>query len=236
MKEFSGHLSETIERTQTIKSFRFVADKKISFIPGQFLQVRFDQENKDNRQLNKYLSFSSSPHQAYFEVTKRLSSSEFSQRLNSFKKNDLGSFTGPLGNCIFKDEYKKICFLIGGIGITPVMSILGYIAEQNLTTDVVLVYSNKTPQEIAFKTELDNFKSAKNNINIIYTLTDYQPVDPGCYYGRIDTPLLDNKLKDIKERLIFIFGPPKMVEAMRDLCLASGCAKENLRAESFIGY
>ena len=61
----------------------------------------------------------------------------------------------PFGNCVFKDEYRKIGFLIGGIGITPVISIIEYIVDRSLATDVLLLYSNKTQEDIAFRRELD---------------------------------------------------------------------------------
>jgi ferredoxin-NADP reductase len=41
---------------------------------------------------------------------------------------------------------------------------------------------------------------------------------------------------DIKGRIIFAFGPPKMVEAMKGLCLGMGCNPANVKTESFLGY
>jgi len=33
-----------------------------------------------------------------------------------------------------------------------------------------------------------------------------------------------------------IFGPPKMVEAMKNICLELGISPEDIKTESFIGY
>lgn len=236
MGEFRARLIERIKRTQTVESFRFILNEKIDFLPGQFLKVIFDEDNKNNQGLNKYLSFSSSPYREYIEVTKRLSESEFSRKLNQLKIEDEFLFSGPWGNCIFREEYKKIGFLIGGIGITPVISILEYILDKKLTTDFILLYSNKSQDEIAFKEEMDKATLVHSNIKVIYTLTDYPPQDSSCIFGRINKELILDKVSDIPERLFFIFGPPKMVEAMKNLCWESGCKRENLKAESFIGY
>lgn len=222
-----------IKRTSSVESFRFLPQENVDFAPGQFLQVIFDENNKE---VNKYLSFSSSPTKEYIEVTKRLSDSEFSKKLNNLKEGEEVLLKVSLGNCVFKDDYKKIAFLVGGIGITPVISIMEYIAEKKLNTDVVLFYSNKTEEDIAFKKELDNWQRSSNNINIIYTLTDCQPKDKNCLSGRINKDLLMEKVKDLDERVLFIFGPPRMVEAMKNLCLDLGCKKEDLKTESFIGY
>ncbi|MDI6606466.1 MAG: FAD-dependent oxidoreductase, partial [Candidatus Omnitrophota bacterium] len=189
-----------------------------------------------NKELNKYLSFSSSPAREYIEVTKRLSQSQFSQKLKGLNPGDQVLLKAPMGSCVFKEEYKKIGFLIGGIGITPVISIIEHIVDKELDTDLVLFYSNRTPEEIAFKKELDYWRGVNKNIKLIFTVTDYQSKDPAYIFGRINADLLRQQNWNMVERILFIFGPPKMVGAMSDLCLALGCSKENLRAESFIGY
>ena len=236
MELLKVRLIERIKRTPSTESFRFTPEKKIEFIPGQFLQIIFDEASPNNRELNKYLSFSSSPRKEYIEVTKRLSVSQFSQRLNNLEIGKEILLKAPFGNCVFKDEYERIAFLIGGIGITPVISIMEYVAEKKLNTDIVLAYSNKTEEDIAFKNELDNWQIGNNNIKIFYTLTDCEPKQEGCIFGRIDKNLLQKKVKDLNQRIIFIFGPPKMVEAMKGLCTEVNCNKENIKSESFIGY
>lgn len=236
MKEFKARLIARIKRTPSVESFRFVLAQKLEFIPGQFTQVIFDENNRENRELNKYLSFSSSPDREYVEVTKRLTGSVFSVRLMGLKINNEVLLKAPSGNCIFKDEYKNIGFLIGGIGITPVISIIEYIINLKLGTDIALVYSNRTDEEIAFKQELDYWKSLNNNLRIYYFVTDCQPKDKSCIYGAITKDLLKEKVCDLDKRILFIFGPPKMVEAMKVLSFELGCNKENIKSESFIGY
>ena len=229
-------LIERIKRTPSTESFRFIPEKKIEFVPGQFLQLIFDEVSTNNKELNKYLSFSSSPTREYIEVTKRLSNSLFSQKLKSLNKDDKILIKAPFGNCVYKDEDKKIGFLIGGIGITPVISIIEYIVENKLDTDIVLVYSNKTEGEIAFKRELDYWRSINSNIKVFYTVTEYKPTDKDYIFGRISRAIFTEKVKDLRERVVFSFGPPRMVEAMKNLCLEINCKKDQLRTESFVGY
>jgi len=145
MDIFKVKFLERIKRTPTVESFRFMPEKRIDFLAGQFLRVIFDRDNLENKELNKFLSFSSSPCREYIEVTKRLSDSAFSQRLKSLKKDDEILIKAPLGSCVFNKDFKNIAFLIGGIGITPVISMLEYIQDENLDTDVMLFYSNRSP-------------------------------------------------------------------------------------------
>ncbi|RKY33080.1 MAG: hypothetical protein DRP74_00820 [Candidatus Omnitrophota bacterium] len=235
MQAFKVKLVEKIKRTPTIESFRFYSENKNQFLPGQFLQFVFDSSNPKNKDLNKYLSFSSSPLKDYIEVTKRLSESDFSSKLRNLKFEEEITLKAPFGTNVLREEYRKIAFLIGGIGITPVISILEYIVDRKLSTSAFLLYSNRNQEEIAFKKELDSWQN-NTNIKVFYTMTDSSKQDQNYISGRINKQLVVEKIKDIHERIIYIFGPPGMVKAMNALCLEAGCKKENLRTESFIGY
>jgi ferredoxin-NADP reductase len=236
MKEYKVKLQQRIKRTATVESFRFRPQEKIDFLPGQFLEVFFDEAHRDNSTLNKYLSFSSSPTKDYIEVTKRLSGSEFSGRLRGLREGEEVMIKAPIGASVFREEYKKIGFLTGGIGITPVISIIEYIVEKGLNTDVVLLYSNRTDEDIAFKQELDGWAKAHHNLRVVYTVTGCQPKDARCLAGRIDDTLVQSKIPDARERMLYSFGPPGMVESMTGLCRRIGCDEEKVIAENFTGY
>jgi len=236
MKEVRAKLSEKIKRTENIISFRFLLPERVEFLPGQFLQVIFDEKNPANRELNKFLSLSCSPGKDFIEVTKRISDSVFCQRLKGLKEGDAVLLKLPMGGCVYKSEFKFITFLVGGIGITPAISIIEYIIEKKLDTEINLFYSNRSEDDIAFKAELDQWRAQNQRIKIHYTVTACQPKDQGCSYGRIDKKLLNEKVCDLKQGIVFIFGPPKMVDAMYSLSLELSCNKENIRTEKFVGY
>ncbi|MFH1768481.1 MAG: FAD-dependent oxidoreductase [Candidatus Omnitrophota bacterium] len=236
MKEVAAVLIEKIKRTQTVLSLRFKPEERIDFLPGQFLQLIFDQENKSNQSLNKYLSFSCAPSKDYIEVTKRLSDSQFSQRLVELKEGDLVLVKGPMGSCVFKEDYSKIAFLIGGIGITPVISILEHIVDKQLPSDVVLLYSNRSEEETAFKSELDALSKRNQEIKVNYIVTSCEPKNKDCLFGKIDRDNVLVHVVDYKRRIFFIFGPPVMVAAMQRICVEIGCIKEMVKTENFIGY
>jgi glycine betaine catabolism B len=236
MKELKARLIEKIPRTDSVKSFRFIPEEEFDFLPGQAAQLVFNGQDRTDRELNKYLSFSSSPTKGYLEFTKRISQSRFSQALENLNPGDEILLKAPVGNCVFQEDYAKIGFLIGGIGITPVISITEYIVDKNLSTDVLLLYSNRTDDDIAFKPELDRWQGSNKNIKISYIVTDCQPRDKTCIRGVIDKGMMVEKIYELNKRIFFIFGPPKMVEAMDNLCLDLGCNKENIKTERFVGY
>jgi len=230
-----GIFKEHIKRTPDVYSFRFSTEARIDFRPGQFAKIVFDADNLNNKDLNKYLSFSCSAGKEYVEFTKKTSRSKFSQALLSLKPQEAIYLQAPLGNCVLRDDYNKIGFLIGGIGITPVVSIIEYISEKKLGIDSVLFYSNRTPEDIAFKDKLDRWIN-KETVSVYYTITDCKTNKCDYIQERINRDLLEEKVKDWPERVVFTFGPPVMVEAMKRLCLSVGCKTENIKTESFLGY
>ena len=236
MKDLRVRLTERIARTKDVESFRWMASEKLLFAPGQFVQVVFDEAARGNKELNKYLSFSSSPARDYIEFTKRLSTSAFSNRLRALKPGDELLLKAPMGTCVFEERLKRIAFLIGGIGITPVISIIGYIMEKELDTDICLVYSNRTDEDIAFKHELDSWQGANPNLHISYLVTDCAPKDRTCTFGTINTELVKSRVCDLAARTFFIFGPPRMVGAMQQVCRELGCSGERVKTENFVGY
>jgi glycine betaine catabolism B len=225
-----------ISRTPDIESFRFEPETPLDFLPGQFAQVIFDETNRSNKDLNKYLSFSCAPGKSYIEVTKRRSGSAFSGKLWGMKKGDPVLLKGPLGNCVLNEAYKKMAFLTGGIGITPVISMLETIMEKKLATDVWLLYSNRTEKDIAFRGELDAWAAQNNNIKIAYTVVECAPSDQICFLGMIDANFVVKKVQDCSERVFFTFGPPGMVNAMKGICSEIGCSTGSVKTENFTGY
>ncbi len=236
MNDIRVRLIEKIVRTPTVESFRFQPERKVVFLPGQFTQLVFNPDRRDDKELNKYLSFSCSPDKPYVEVTKRLSDSAFSRRLRGLLPGDEVLIRPPMGACVFKEEQGRIGFLIGGIGITPVISIVEYITDRGLATDIELVYSNRTEEEIAFRKELDGWRSRNPGFKICYLVSDSEPRDTVCVRGVICKEVLKKQVCDVRERTIFIFGPPRMVESMTKLAREMECKPENIKTETFVGY
>jgi len=229
---------EKIERTATVCSFRFAPQLKVFFKAGQFLQVLFNAENLMDRELNKFLSYSNAPQDDYIEVTKRLSASKFSDKLRNLKIGDEVSLKGPLGNCVLAPNHNEIVFLIGGIGVTPCISMLLDLANNNFSDyGINIFYANRNEQEIAFKNEFDELvKKYPRNLRIFHILSECNISDFDCIVGMIREDVIAQKIKDIHSKYFYIFGPPAMVNAMKGVCNNLGCPKDKVISESFIGY
>ena len=135
------------------------------------------------------------------------------------------------------DPKQKLVFIAGGIGITPYRSIVKYLIDTGERRDIVLMYSNKTPQEIVYR---DIFDEAQNRlgIKILYAITDREHDHAGWtgHVGRIDGSVIMNKIPDYKERLFYISGPSSLVDGFKKTLIDIGIHKNRIITDFFPGF
>ncbi|NMC62379.1 MAG: xylene monooxygenase [SAR324 cluster bacterium] len=229
----SATLVDIIQRTPSIKSFRFQVADLLEFKAGQYLKLSLGA----NEDLSRFLSISNSPtERSFIEVTKRISTSTFSLLLDQAQKGLEVEISYPMGNFIFEGDFKKIALISGGIGITPLRSICRYIVDTNLDTDICLLYANRSREEIAFKNDFDEMQNLYSKLKALYVLDNADESWQGLR-GRIDASLIQREIPDYLERCCFVCGPPLMVKAISE-CLLNDLKvpKNQVRHEDFVGY
>ena len=73
------------------------------------------------------------------------------------------------------DEADSVVLIAGGIGLTPLMSIVRSAHELATRTRLTLVYSASTPDELLFRDELESIASDNPRIRPIFTVTQPSP-------------------------------------------------------------
>lgn len=231
--ETEARVKEIIQRNYNVKSFRLELSDIADFKAGQFMSVSVGRDPG----LKRYLSISSSPtEKCYLEFTKKLSESNFSKALNNLKAGDKLTIQYPFGKFVLDEVSKKIAFLSGGIGITPIRSICKYIVDKSLSTDAVLVYSNRSVRDIVFK---DDFEAMQKNYPLLRVAHVLCETEPGfkCTVGLIDKKIVKNEIPDYLERKFYLCGPPQMVEAMHKILVEDlQLGEERIVRENFQGY
>ena len=236
MWQFETEFSEIIQRTPTIKSFRFpIRTNEAPFEPGQFFFVKIKVQG-----LNKihHFSFSSSPTDSdYIEFTKRITSHDYSQALDNAKQGTWADIKGPYGNFILPIQKQPIAFLTGGIGITPMISILRYILDNDPSYDIVLIYENQSHRDIAFYKELSKISDSLPAFRVEYVLSEVNSHSEwqgkrGC----INQNLIIETIPDYKNRLFYISGPPKMVSSLLEQLNLIKISEQQIKRDSFTGY
>jgi ferredoxin-NADP reductase len=233
MVEIEARIKEIIQRTYNVKSVRLVIDGEPNFKAGQFCCVFL----KTEQECKRYLSISSSPtEKGYIEFTKKLTQSDFSKILDGLKPADSLRLQYPFGKFTLEDPGAKIAFLSGGIGITPIRSISKYVVDKNLGTDMVLVYANRTINDIVFKEDFDQMQKQYPKLKVTHVLCESAPGFP-CTIGHIDAQVIKTEAPDFMQRKFYLCGPPGMVKAMKKILeFELGISKENIITENFQGY
>jgi ferredoxin-NADP reductase len=141
-----------------------------------------------------------------------------------------GSFT------LHKDATRPAVFLAGGIGITPMRSILHWAAQERLEHKLYLFYSNRHLEDAAFLGELEDLAVQNPYFKFIPTLTGVE--SPAWHYehGPIDRGLLARCLHGLNAPIYYVAGPSGMVAAMTNLLHCSGVGEDDIKTEEFGDY
>ena len=232
--KFETKVIESLFRTSDVLSIRFERPSGFYFLPGQFMFLTI---HKDGKRLIKHFTISSCPSEkGFIEITKRLTGHEFSNALTNLNINEIVEIDAPYGNFTFNGEYKKVLFLTGGIGITPIRSIICYCVENKVNSDLILVYSFRDEDNIPFKEELDQYHKMAPNLKIIYTLTEPRAEWRG-YTGRITADMVREIVPDYNNRFTYISGSSNMVDALVNILLDElKIHPEQIKKEQFLGY
>lgn len=228
--------SEIIQRTPEIKSFRFpIKTKDAPFEPGQFFFLAIKVRGVDGVH---HFSFSSSPTDVdYIEFTKRITSHDFSQALDNAKPKTWAHIKSPLGKFTLPSQRQPLAFLTGGIGITPIRSMLRYIAHKDPNYDIALLYGNKSYKDIAFYHELNELTIILPSFRLEHVLSGHDfPNDWQGRRGYINKDSVVEAIPDYKERLSYVSGPPKMVLSLVEQLTAIKISEQQIKRDSFTGY
>ena len=113
------------------------------------------------------------------------------------KLGDQVTVRGGCGKCTYiPQEGDHILFIVGGIGITPVISMLRSIQLAGLAIKHTLLYSVKRAVDILYQQELEQYSS------IHYRYTNAQ--------GRWKPQVLRDHITE--KTIIYLFGPPEMIK------------------------
>ncbi len=233
----NARVLEIIPRTYNVTSFRLTADGPLSFQAGQFFQLTLPVDGQDQ---SKYFSFSNAPtEKGYIEFTKKMTGSGFSKALEGLKAGDTVKIKMPLGSFTLNESVPKHAFLSGGIGITPIRSMLKDALDRRLPVDLVLFYSNRSPGDIAFGAELEKMASDHKNLRVIFSL-DTAEACPAGWKGKcgfINAEMIRKELPDLFERVFYVCGPPVMVASLVSILQDQlKIPVEKIKKENFAGY
>jgi ferredoxin-NADP reductase len=224
--------------TPQVRTFRLapVAGGPIPFVfqAGQFLSLSLEIDGK--RVSRSYTIASPPTRDDYIELTiKREENGKVSRFLHDTLMTGQGIYiSAPGGRFTFDPKSSDSLLLIaGGVGITPVMSILRDLTDQRWPGKIDLLFSVRSAAEIIFRNELENLTGQHPNLRAHVTVTGDVPADWSGLRGRVTADLLRKHIPDAANRPIYVCGPDAMAAAVRDELRAIGTPAERINLESF---
>jgi ferredoxin-NADP reductase len=222
-----------IEESESIRTFRLARPPGFDFAAGQFLMVRV-QEPGGGGTLARCYSISSSPDtRGYLEISVRRQGVASRALHEGIRPGDTLAIHPPLGRfTVPPDSTGDLVLVAGGIGITPLMSMLRHAVAAEPSRRVTLLYSVRAKADAAFRDELDSVARRHPQARVAITITgDGDP--QGCRHGRIDAALIHEAVPDPTRSIFLICGPLAMIDGVRAVLGQMGVAQERVRFEAF---
>jgi glycine betaine catabolism B len=230
IQEYKVKIIEIIDEAPKVKTFRVeIFDSvEIPFYPGQFFMVRFEDDNR----LRRAYSIASSPTQkGFMDITMDIVG-KFTTKLFERKVGDYLMFKGPYGKFYFTDSMSNDLVLIGGgLGITPLRSIIRYCSDKKLNNNIKLLYSVRTPESIVYWRELEKLKEENPNYSFIPTITRPNSENWTGRTGRIDETMLKENIEDFDSSLFYLCGPLEFVKNIKGMIENLGVGKEQIKTD-----
>jgi ferredoxin-NADP reductase len=234
---FIGTLLEKIERTTDSTSFRFSRPPEYHFEAGQSYSITIPSPDGP---LEHRFSHADAPTEPYTELTTRLTGSPFKNALDSLPLGAVATFRGPAGRFVFRYDEPRLAFLTGGIGITPVRSMLRHLMDTGGAGRVagqalVLFYGCMTEDALIYGDDIDEFSRALPGLRVVYVIT--QPRDGWTgRRGFITADLIKEELDEPSLWAYYVVGPPPMITAMDKVTSQLGVPETHIAKENFAGY
>lgn len=191
----------------------------------------------DDEGNTRAFSFASAPYEAELITATRMRDTAFKRVLKSLPEGTEMKLDAPFGDFkLHKTGITPAVFLIGGIGITPVRSVIAQAAHDHLPHNITLLYSNKTPADAAFTADLEGFAKDNSNFTFVPVYTNVAETEWKGERGHINADMLKKYVPDVAVPIYYISGPAAMVKAMRQILIEAGANEDNIRTEEFSGY
>lgn len=233
-------LKEKVQLTPDTVDFIFAPDRPMRFTPGQYLEWTLPHTQSDSRGNRRTFTIASAPEEKDIHLGVKFyePSSTFKRTLRSLERGAeiaagqlAGDFVMP------RDPSAKLVFVAGGIGITPFRSMVESMVDSGQKRDVVLLYSNRTIADIAYR-EFFDAAAAKIGMKNVYTVTDMTSVPPDWkgQSGRIDAAMIQKEIPDFADRTFYVSGTHAMVQAFEKTLHGLGIPRRRIVKDFFPGF
>lgn len=187
--------------------------RRSDFLPGQFHFLTF--QRAPNLPVEEHpWTISSSPTAPGVLCSTVKESGDFTASIGKTKPGDTALVHGPFGRFSYAlhPGEGELVFIAGGVGITPLMSMLRHMRDTRAERTVTLLYANTSEKHIVFRDELAAMeRDGVAGLNVVHVLN--QPSnDWQGERGRLD----EEKIKrcagpELARRAYYVCAPPELL-------------------------
>lgn len=205
----------------------------LTFDPGQFVWMRLDRPLATAEE-HPFTIASGAHRPREIEITIR-TVGDFTELVTQLRPGRRVYLDGPHGSfTVDARKARGLVLLAGGVGITPMMSMLRTLAHRRDERPLFLVLSARTADDLLFREEL-RMLTRRLRLTVVEVLSKPPPGWKGAV-GHVDDKVLDAVLPvDVGEGRydVYVCGPAPMVGAAIDALQTIGVPSRNVRTEMF---
>lgn len=229
-----------VQESDVITSFYLKPEdgKEIaSYQAGQYITVKVKPEDQTYTHMRHY-SLSDAPGKEYYRISvKREEYGGVSTYLHQdVNEGDIITVSAPAGDFVLEQKENTAVLISGGVGLTPMVSMLNTIIEQQPTREVVFIHGALNSQVHAMKDYVAQVASEHATVKNLVVYSNPTDLDKEAKNfdkeGFIDLDLLKSVIKD-KQSDFYFCGPVPFMKIMYRTLTEWGVSKENIHFEFF---
>jgi len=208
--------------------------KGFSFMPGQFAWLTAWKTPFSDSE-HPFSLASSAENKDIFQMSiKNLG--PFTAKIQTLQPDQKVYMDGPYGY-FSMDRYphaKRLIMIPGGIGITPIMSMLRTMADRGDARPVLLFYCNLEWDTVTFREEIEELKK-RLNMKVVYTI-ERPPENWTEESGFLNAAILKKHITPDwlnAQTEVFLCGPNGMMDAVEKALIETGLSEEKIHTERY---
>lgn len=234
-------IAAIFQETPDVKTFRLTSPNggpfPFDYLPGQFLNLQL---SIDGRRVNRSYTIASSPTRSdACELSIKREPNGLASRFMHDQVNvgDVVKVSGPSGKFTFTgSEASEVVLIAGGVGITPIMSILRYLTDRAWPGVIHFLFVTKAEDDLIFHDEIQWLRRRFPRLNVCITLTRLPEESKWSGdRGRATEVLLRRFVPNLNQLPVYLCGPNEMMDATRDLLTTMGVPASKIQTEAFTG-
>lgn len=230
-------IAEIVNEAKGVKSFylRSTDGNPIAtWQAGQYVGVKVNPKTSDYTEIRQY-SLSNAPNNDVYRLTIRGEKVQdqpdgiVSNYLHDLKVGDKVQLQPPTGEFVANEEDESPVLIAGGVGITPLLSMLLHRIDQGKdVSDLTFIFCCRDAEHHIMANEL---KALQQQHGFNYYVS-YEHGDGADFTGYLNAEILNQWIKDASKN-VFFCGPKPFMSAIDTTLKTIGFSEEQLHYESF---